>query len=86
MAIFKIQNKKLEELKSKEVSERELQELIDENLEIVFGLKFIRREFGGQGLSIDTIAYDPETKSPVLIEYKKDSYQSVIDQGMAYLH
>ena len=87
MPIFKIQNKNLTEIKSKTFStERELQELVDENLEKIFGLKFIKREFGGQGLSIDTIAYDPETKSPVLIEYKKDTYQSVVDQGMAYLH
>ena len=87
MPIFKIQNKTLTEIKSKTFStERELQELVDENLDKIFGLEFIKREFGGQGLSIDTIAYDPETKSPVLIEYKKDSYQSVVDQGMAYLH
>lgn len=87
MAIFKIQNKNLSELKSKTFpTEKELQELVDENLDKIFGLEFIKREFGGQGLSIDTIAYDPETKSPVLIEYKKDTYQSVIDQGMAYLN
>lgn len=66
MAIFTINNKKLSELKSKTFpTERELQELVDENLDQIFGLEFIRREFGGQGLSIDTIAYDPETKSPV---------------------
>ena len=87
MAIFRIQNRNLNELKSKAFpTERELQELVDENLDKIFGLEFIKREFGGQGLSIDTIAYDPETKSPVLIEYKKDTYQSVVDQGMAYLH
>lgn len=87
MAIFTIKNKNLTELKSKTFpTERELQELVDENLDKIFGLEFIKREFGGQGLSIDTIAYDPETKSPVLIEYKKDTYQSVVDQGMAYLH
>ena len=87
MAIFKVQDKNLSELKSKTFpTERELQELVDVNLDKIFGLEFIRREFGGQGLSIDTIAYDPETKSPVLIEYKKDTYQSVVDQGMAYLH
>lgn len=87
MAIFKIQNKNLNELKSKTFStEQELQELVDSNLDKIFGLEFIKREFGGQGLSIDTIAYDPETKSPVLIEYKKDTYQSVVDQGLAYLH
>jgi len=87
VAIFRIQNRNLNELKSKAFpTERELQELVDENLDKIFGLEFIKREFGGQGLSIDTIAYDPETKSPVLIEYKKDTYQSVVDQGMAYLH
>lgn len=87
MAVFKIQNKDLVELKSKTFPlERDLQELVDDNLDKIFGLEFIRREFGGQGLSIDTIAYDPQTKAPVLIEYKKDSYQSVIDQGMAYLN
>lgn len=87
MAIFKIKDKKLISIKSETFpTERKLQELVDENLDKIFGLEFIRREFGGQGLSIDTIAYDPETKSPVLIEYKKDTYQSVVDQGMAYLH
>lgn len=87
MAIFKIQKKTLTESKSKTFpTERELQALVDENLDKIFGLEFIKREFGGQGLYIDTIAYDPETKSPVLIEYKKDAYRSVVDQGMAYLH
>jgi len=86
MPIFKIKDKKFSELKSKTPTERELQELVDENLYDIFGLQFIKREFGGQGLFIDTIAYDPETKAPVLSEYKKDTYQSVVDQGMAYLH
>jgi len=87
MAIFKIKNQYLTELKSKTFpTELELQKLVDQHIGTIFGLQFIRREFGGQGLSIDTIAYDPETKAPVLIEYKKDTYQSVIDQGMAYLN
>ena len=87
MPIFNVKNKKLVELKSKTFpTERELQELIDNNLGEIFGLEFMRREFGGQGLSIDTIAYDPQTKAPVLIEYKKDTFQSIVDQGMAYLH
>lgn len=86
MPIYAIKNKNLTELKSTTFpTERELQGLVDANLEKIFGLKFIKTEFGGQGLFIDTIAYDPETRAPVLIEYKKDTYQSVIDQGMAYL-
>lgn len=67
MPVFNIKNKKLIELKSKFFpTEQELQELVDTNLYEIFGFRFIKREFGGQGLSIDTIAYDPETKSPVL--------------------
>lgn len=86
MPIFQIKNKKAISLKEKNFeSERELQEFIDENLDEFFGLKFIKREFGGQGLSIDTIAYDPEIKGPVLIEYKKDTQISIVDQGIAYL-
>jgi len=86
MAIFKIHGKKLDQLKTESFgTEFKLQELVDENLKEIFGLEFIRRELGGQGFSIDTIAYDPESKAPVLIEYKKDVQDSVIDQGMAYL-
>lgn len=86
MPIFQIKYKKAIPLKEKSFeSERKLQEFIDENIDEFFGLKFIKREFGGQGLSIDTIAYDPETKGPVLIEYKKDTQVSVVDQGIAYL-
>jgi len=87
MPIFRVKNKKAIPLKEREFdSELELQKFVDENLEDFFGLKFIRREFGGQGFSIDTVAYDPETKGPVLIEYKKDKQISVIDQGIAYLN
>lgn len=44
MAIFKIQNRNLNELKSGAFStERELQELVDSNLDKIFGLEFISR-------------------------------------------
>ncbi|GIX43580.1 MAG: hypothetical protein KatS3mg129_3313 [Leptospiraceae bacterium] len=36
-------------------------------------------------MRIDTLAFDNETKSFVIIEYKKDKNFSVIDQGYAYL-
>jgi len=86
MPTFRIKGKKFKELKSQTFkTELELQTMVDNNLKEIWGLEFIRREFGGQGLSIDTIAYDPQTKGPVLIEYKKSEHNSVIDQGMAYL-
>lgn len=36
-------------------------------------------------LGLDTLAFDEELKSFVIIEYKKDKNFSVIDQGYAYL-
>ncbi|MFH0951801.1 MAG: hypothetical protein V1838_01280 [Patescibacteria group bacterium] len=86
MPLYKITDSKLNPLEAKSFKlEIDLQRLIDNNLKDLFGIDFIKSEFGGQGLSIDTIAYDPETKAPVLIEYKRDKQDTVIDQGMAYL-
>src|SRR5262249_15074747 len=65
--------------------ERDLQRLTEDNLSTVFGLKFVRTEFQLNGLRIDTLAFDPETKSFVILEYKRDRSFSVIDQGYAYL-
>jgi hypothetical protein len=37
-------------------------------------------------LRIDTLAFDPESRAFIIIEYKRDRNFSVIDQGMAYLN
>ena len=37
-------------------------------------------------MRIDTLAYDKESNSFVIIEYKKDRNFSVVDQGIAYLN
>lgn len=65
--------------------ESDLQALIENNLEAIFGLEFIDTEFPLKRLRIDTLAYDREAKSFVIIEYKRDKSISVIDQGFAYL-
>ena len=86
MAIFKINNSKLETISEKKIDlERDIQKLTEDNLETIFGLKFICTEFQLNGLRIDTLAYDEESKSFVIIEYKRDRSFSVIDQGFAYL-
>ena len=85
MPLFKIGHK-LEHIK--EVSfkfEREIQRLTEQNLQIVLRLNFIRSEFALNNFRIDTLAFDPETKAFVIIEYKRDKTFSVIDQGYAYL-
>lgn len=72
----------------KEVSfkyEKEIQQLVEKNLETLLHLEFIRTEFSLNNFRIDTLAFDTENKSFVIIEYKRDKNFSVIDQGYAYL-
>lgn len=94
MPIFKIENEKFKKIKNKDFDyERDMQALVEKNLEEIFGLEFVsgalNKEFSvknqHQTLYMDTFAYDPQTNSFVIIEYKKGSSYSVIDQGYAYL-
>lgn len=86
MAIFKKQDSKL--IRIKEVpfkKEKELQKITEDNLDILFGLQFVETEFKVQNLFIDTLAFDRDNKTFVIIEYKRDSSFSVVDQGFSYL-
>ena len=63
-----------------------MQKLVEQNLQEMFGLQFVASEFSPHNkLRIDTLAYDPEQKSFVIIEFKRGSSWSVVDQGFAYL-
>ena len=66
-------------------NEKELQTLTEDNLEEIFGLKFVATEFKVSNFRLDTLAYNPETKAFVIIEYKNKKNFSVIDQGYSYL-
>ena len=86
MPIFKIEKNKLNPISEKKIDlERDVQKITEENLEAAFGLKFVSSEYTKDNFRIDTIAFDPESKSFVIIEFKKDRSFSVIDQGFAYL-
>jgi predicted transport protein len=65
--------------------EKDIQKLIENNIKTIFGLEFITSEFQINDLRIDTLAFDSESKSFTIIEYKKGKNFSVIDQGFAYL-
>lgn len=65
--------------------EKGLQNFTEKNLDIIFGLKFVCSEFQVENFRLDTIGFDEETKSFVIIEYKKDQSFSITDQGFAYL-
>lgn len=86
MPIFQIKNSDLISIKEIAVSlEKDIQGVTENNLGTVFGFDFISSEFSLHNLRIDTLAFDNETKSFVIIEYKKDRSFSIIDQGYAYL-
>lgn len=69
--------------------EREIQHLVEANLNTLLGLEFVKSEFTISGsvqqLRIDTLAFDRKNKAFVIIEYKQDKSFSVVDQGYAYL-
>lgn len=86
MYLYSINENKLEEIKEKPFEkEVDLHKLCENNLENIFGLKFVRREFSLNNFRLDTLAFDESSKSFVIIEYKNTSNFSVIDQGYAYL-
>ncbi len=65
--------------------EKHMQALTENNLESVFWLEFIVTEFQLNNLRIDSLAFDNESNSFVIIEYKRWNSYSVIDQWMSYL-
>lgn len=65
--------------------ERDIQRLLEDNLEQVTGLELVKSEFSIQEQRIDTLAFDAESKSFVIIEYKRSHNYSVFDQGVGYL-
>lgn len=86
MAIFsniKDELKKVRKISFK--NEKKIQNLTEKNIGNIFGLEFVKSEFALGNLRIDTLAFDNETKSFVIIEYKQGKKFSVIDQGYAYL-
>jgi hypothetical protein len=65
--------------------ERDIQTLVEENLNFLFDLEFVCTEFSIGGFRIDTLAFDEQNSSFAIIEYKKGSSYSVVDQGYSYL-
>lgn len=65
--------------------EKDIQGLVEKNTESIFEFEFIESEFRVEKYRIDTLCFDPENNSFVIVEYKKGSSYSVVDQGMTYL-
>lgn len=65
--------------------ERDLQRLVEKNLIETLGLQFLSTEYTTtSGGRIDTLAVDADG-APVIIEYKKNRNDAVINQALSYL-
>ena len=74
------------ELKQKDFkNEKELQTFFERNIETILGYKLIDTEFSVGNFRIDSLAFDAETKSFRIIEYKNVRNASLVDQGYTYL-
>lgn len=65
--------------------ERGLQTLFERNLETLLGVRFLASEYvTSHGGRMDSLGID-ENGYPVIIEYKRDRSENVINQGLFYL-
>ena len=67
------------------INEKELQTYFEKKLEMILNYKFIETEFTVGDFRIDTLAFDNETNSFRIIEYKNVRNSSLVDQGYTYL-
>ena len=86
MALFKIKNSNVAKLSTIDLDkEKNIQTLFEQNLLTILNVDFLATEystsFGGR---IDTLGID-KNGSPVIIEYKRNQNDNVINQGLSYL-
>ncbi len=87
MADIKLFNIKgqVEELQSTQVTlEKELQQLLEDNMYTFFGVTFLKSEYRITNGRMDSIGID-ENNCPVIFEYKRSLNENVINQGLFYL-
>lgn len=66
--------------------EKELQTIIEKNMETFFGVRFLASEYRTtDGGRMDSIGID-ENHCPVIFEYKRSVNENVINQGLFYLN
>jgi len=85
--IFKTKDKQLVRIKEKSFKlEKEIQKLFENNLFEIMGVELVKSEFNIKNKRIDSLAFDPQAKAFVIVEYKRDRNSSVVDQGFTYLN
>lgn len=67
--------------------EKDIQSFVEKHISNILGeeYEFVCTEFSVGNFRIDTLAFNKETKSFILIEDKKVENKSLVDQGLTYL-
>jgi len=87
MPLFRLKNRRATRILPDERRRREdfIHVLIEDNLATFFdGLVFVARKPRIGGKEFDTLAFDPVSKSPVIIEYKREKDRGVVEQVSLY--
>lgn len=82
--IFSVNDDVKELVDTQVILEKELQNLIERNMETFFGVTFLKSEYSITNGRMDSIGID-ENNSPVIFEYKRSQNENVINQGLFYL-
>ncbi|MFE9334876.1 hypothetical protein [Streptomyces sp. NPDC006925] len=89
LKVFRVRGGRATEIPGTSVAvERDLQSLIEANMEAMLGIRFLATEYRtgrhrGRG-RVDSLGLD-ESRTPVVIEYKRSRDQNVINQALSYL-
>ena len=85
--IYKISQKSLSEIKKIDFNkEKNIQELIESSLQEIFGFSLIKSELTIGEFRLDSLAYNRDSNSFVILEYKNTRNESIVDQGYSYLN
>lgn len=86
MPLYRLRNERVVTVAEESfVLERDIQNLVEQNIEALLDLQYVKREHVIGAFRIDTLACDAGTKAFVVVKHKKGKNFSVIDQVYTYL-
>ena len=66
-------------------TEKEMQKFCEQNMDMLLGIQFMASEFRVAQFRFDSVAYNKNGNTFMIIEYKNDKNFSVVDQGYSYI-
>lgn len=85
--LFKLHGKTATRIEpdDKRIREEVIHQMMENNLEQFFDLTFVCSKQRVDGKEIDTLAFNPQSRAPVILEYKRGKDRQVVAQIAEYL-